>query len=312
MTNDITLAQTLDGATLDSFLLYLEDMPNTAKTYKSCIKRFKLWLKDQPDAQQPTTNTIRRYKEDLTKRGYKPNTVHLYMVAIKQWFKWLESIGKYPNIAQYVKSGKVNRKSPKSYFEAAQVKEILDQIDQTTQAGKRDYALLVLLFTCGLLTIEASRAKVKDITILGASRVLLVQGKGKVDASDYVPLPDHVYTVLTDYLTTRGIDAKDIPACTEPLFTSTSNRSKGQTLSTRSISKICKTRFIKAGFNDPKWTAHSTRHTAGILSLELGHSQRDTQLMLRHASGDTTNIYLHQIGKLGNSATADISKAIFD
>lgn len=48
MTNDITLAQTLDGATLDSFLLYLEDMPNTAKTYKSCIKRFKLWLKDQP------------------------------------------------------------------------------------------------------------------------------------------------------------------------------------------------------------------------------------------------------------------------
>lgn len=94
MTNDITLAQTLDGATLDSFLLYLEDMPNTAKTYKSCIKRFKLWLKDQPDAQRPTTNTIRRYKEDLTKRGYKPNTVHLYMVAIKQWFKWLESIGK--------------------------------------------------------------------------------------------------------------------------------------------------------------------------------------------------------------------------
>lgn len=100
MTNDITLAQTLDGATLDSFLLYLEDMPNTAKTYKSCIKRFKLWLKDQPDAQQPTTNTVRRYKEDLTNQGYKPNTVHLYMVAIKQWFKWLESIGKYPNIAQ--------------------------------------------------------------------------------------------------------------------------------------------------------------------------------------------------------------------
>ncbi|MFS8962274.1 phage integrase N-terminal SAM-like domain-containing protein [Lactobacillus delbrueckii] len=183
MTNDITLAQTLDGATLDSFLLYLEDMPNTAKTYKSCINRFKLWLKDQPDAQQPTTNTVRRYKEDLIKRGYKPNTVHLYMVAIKQWFKWLESIGKYPNIAQYVKSGKVNRKSPKSYFEAAQVKEILDQIDQTTQAGKRDYALLVLLFTCGLRKIEASRAKVKDITILGASRVLLVQGKGKADAS---------------------------------------------------------------------------------------------------------------------------------
>lgn len=310
MTNDITLAQTLDGASLDNFLLYLEDMPNTAKTYKSCIKRFMLWLKDQPDAQHPTTDTIRRYKEDLTKQGYKPNSVHLYMVAIKQFFKWLESIGKYPNVAQYVKSGKVNRKSPKSYFEAAQVKEILDQIDRHSETGKRDYALLVLLFTCGLRTIEASRARVKDITILGAQRVLLVQGKGKADASDYVPLPDKTYAVLCEYLSTRGIEPKDIETCTEPLFTSTSNRSKGKTLSTRSISKICKTSFIRAGFDNPKWTAHSTRHTAGILSLELGHSQRDTQLMLRHASGDTTSIYLHQIGKLGNSATSDISKAI--
>lgn len=312
MNGALTLAQSLDGATLESFLLYLEDMPNTAKTYKSCLKRFMLWLKDQPDAQHPTPNTIRRYKEDLTNQGYKPNTIHLYMVAIKQWFKWLESIQKYPNIAQYVKAGKVNRQSPKSYFEAPQVKEILDQIDQHSETGKRDYALLVLLFTCGLRTIEASRAKVKDLTILGAQRVLLVQGKGHKTDDDYVPLPDHVYAVLCAYLSTRGIKPQDIPACTEPLFTSTSNRSKGQALSTRSISKICKSSFIAAGYDDPKWTAHSTRHTAGILSLELGHSQRDTQLMLRHASGDTTSIYLHQIGKLGNSATSDISKAIFD
>lgn len=306
MTSDIITAQALDGATLDSFMLYLEDMQATQRTYKACIKHFYLWLNQQPDSAQPTPDTIRRYKADLQAQGYKPNTVHLYMVAVKQFFKWLASIGKYPDVAQYVKAGKVNRKSPKSYFEASQVKDILGQVD-----SKRDYAMLTLLFTCGLRTIEVSRAHVKDITIIGAQRVLLVQSKGKQDASDYVPLPDHTYKVLVDYLATRGITPDSIPTCGLPLFVSTSNRSKGKTLSTRSISKICKQAFIKAGYNSPKWTAHSTRHTAGILSLELGHSQRDVQMMLRHASGDTTSIYLHQLGKLDNTASSDVSDAIF-
>lgn len=308
---EVAIAGRLDHASFERFMRYQGGMTNTASTYKSCLKQFGKWLVNQPDSLQPTLETIERYRDDLEARGLKQNTVHLYIIAVKQFFSWLEVTRQYPDIAKGVKLKHIDKRSPKSYFDIDQIKKILDGIDTSNEAGKRDYSMLAVMFTCGLRTVEISRARVKDVALLGSKRVLYVQGKGHKEFDSYVPLPDYVNKLLVDYLKLRGIKPADMEKSEAPLFASTNNRNKGQALSTRSIRRICKTAFIEAGFDSPKWTAHSTRHSTAINALKDGHSARDVQMLLRHRSGDTTAIYLHQIGQLENESSNDLASEIF-
>lgn len=314
MNNDITLASTFNKGFFESFFLYLEDMPNTVVTYKNALKQFMQWLLSQDDAMHPTSDTIRRYKQSLVDEEYKPNTIHLYITVVKRFFSFTEDRHLYPDIAKNIKAGKINNESPKKWFEADQVKDILSNIDRSTPQGRRNYVMLSLMFTCGLRTIEVSRARVMDIGVIGNRFVLMVQGKGQQTVEDFVPLPKQMHQMLVKYLKEeRKLKAKDFSKCKEPLFISLSNRSKGHAISTRMIRKICKDSFIEAGYDDPGWTAHSTRHSTAVISLQNnGSDVRSTQMLLRHASPTTTEIYLHQMGKLDNESPDDVADAIFN
>lgn len=301
----------LNEQVMSAFIVDLNKSQSTIKTYTRCLKSFAQWLA-MNGIQQTSESTVKLYMQWLENQGRQPSTIHLYIVVVKRWFKWLEAKRIYPDVAKNVENVRVRKDSPKSFFQAHQVKKILDTVDQTSEKGKRNYALLVLLFTCGLRTIEASRARVCNIRLNGSQLVLYIHGKGHKTDDDYVPLPDKTYAVLCEYLSTRGIKPKDFETCKEPLFTSTSNRSKDQSISTNAISKICKSCFRKAGYDQHDWTAHSTRHTAATLALTNGADLRETQMLLRHSSPTTTEIYIHQLGKLENQAGQDVANAIFD
>lgn len=83
-------------------------------------------------------------------------------------------------------------------------------------------------------------------------------------------------------------------------------------MTTRSISGIVKGCFQAAGYDSPRLTAHSTRHTAATLSLLHGASLRQTQELLRHRNMQTTEIYAHDLDVTKNPASSDVDKAIFD
>ena len=112
---------------------------------------------------------------------------------------------------------------------------------------------------------------------------------------------------MREYLNERK--ATDL---SEPLFTSTSNNNAGKRLTTRSISGIVKHSFIQAGFNSPKLTAHSTRHTTATLSLMNGATLQQTQQLLRHANMQTTEIYAHNLDASKNPAAVEVENAIFN
>ncbi|MCV3755526.1 hypothetical protein OF390_05985 [Limosilactobacillus fermentum] len=80
---------------------------------------------------------------------------------------------------------------------------MLETIPQDTLKGKRDYAMLALMLTMGLRTIEVSRANVGDIRTQGDAVVLYVQGKGHVDKDALVRMPNHVETAVRTYLKAR-------------------------------------------------------------------------------------------------------------
>ena len=287
------------------FIIFIDATPNTVRTYRGSLKQWFLYLR-QNQIGHPDSETVRQYRQELQNSGKKPTTVKNYIIAVKRFFEWTEEAGFYPNIAKYIKSGHLSKNFKKDYLTSSQAKKILDEIDRSTLKGKRDYAMLVTMLTMGLRTIEITRANIEDIRTKGDATVLYVQGKGHEEKDDLIRMPYHVETAIRDYLSVRH--ANDL---SEPLFTSTSNHNADGRMTTRSIRRIVKTAFISAGFNSPRLTAHSTRHTAATLSLLNGATLQQTQELLRHKNIGTTEIYAHNIDATTNPAATDVEKAIF-
>ena len=189
---------------------------------------------------------------------------------------------------------------PVSYIET--VNELGALLSYYQDKALRDYAIITLLLRTGLRTIEVIRANVEDITFKGSQRVLLIQGKGRDEKDNFVLLTDKTYQPIAQYLATRGnINGS------EPLFTSTSNNSKGERLTTRSISYIAKEGLKAIGLDERAFTAHSLRHTTAVNILRAGGSLETAQFTLRHSNPATTQIYtatLNEERRLQNSGEA--------
>lgn len=287
------------------FIIFIDATPNTVRTYRGSLKQWFLYLREK-QIMQPTAETVRQYRDYLQENGKKPTTVKNYIIAVKRFFSWTEEAGLYPNVAKHIKSGRLSKNFKRDYLTGSQARQILNHIDRSTIKGKRDYAMLVTMLTMGLRTIEVTRANIEDIRTKGNTTVLYVQGKGHEDKDDLIRMPQHVESAIRDYLSVRK--ANDL---SEPLFVSTSNHNSNGRMTTRSIRRIAKTTFIAAGFDSPRLTAHSTRHTAATLSLLNGASLQQTQELLRHRNIGTTEIYAHNIDATTNPAATDVEEAIF-
>ena len=137
-----------------------------------------------------------------------------------------------------------------------------------TEAGMRDFALLNLMLRTGLRDIEVVRADCGDIQTVSGVDVLYIQGKGRPGKDNYVVLTESALAPIRDYLGMR-----DDSRGSSPLFTSVARRNSGERLTTRSVSRIVKEAMRKIGIDDPRYTAHSLRHTAITFSL-LGGASR--------------------------------------
>lgn len=288
----------------DSFVNYLDASPKTVDTYKKAVRQFFYYVAEN-NVSQPTRDTVIAFREHL-KQGHKPTTVQNYIVAVRLFFQWAGQQGLYPNVAEHIKGAKLDKNHKKDYLTSRQVKRVLANAKNNSIQGLRDYAILALMFTGGLRTIEVSRANVEDLRTAGDNEALFLQGKGHEEKTEYIKLIPEVEDAIRAYLSTRGaVDPK------EPLFASTSNNSKGGRLSTRTISGIVKQALINAGYNSDKLTAHSTRHTAVTLALLGGQKLEEVQQFARHKNLATTLIYAHSIERAKNNCEATIAKAIF-
>ncbi len=287
------------------FIAYVDASPKTIDTYKKALKRFFRWL-DEQFIKLPLREDIIKYR-DMLKSLYKPTTVQTYIVAVRRFFQWTELEGLYKDIAKNIKGAKLGRDHKKDALTTSQMKDILNTVKKNnTLQSLRDYAIIATAVTGGLRTIELQRANIEDIRTLGDNTVLYIQGKGRDEKSEYIKLTPIVEKAIREYLNARGVKSVQ-----EPLFASVSNRNNGGRVTTRSISRLIKNAFIKAGYSSDRLTAHSLRHTAGTLNLINGGSLEETQQLLRHSNINTTMIYLHHLERANNKSEERIASAIF-
>lgn len=265
--------------------LQAQDVKQSSKgLYKRTLKQYLNWIASKGYSLQEITRAhLLEYKEELLSTKKSSLTVGSYITSVRRFYEWAEANKYYPNVAKGIKSPKRKQQFKKQPLLPEQATALL-----SFYQGKalRDYAIVNLLLRTGLRTIEAIRANVEDIVFKGGQRVLLIQGKGRDEKDNFVILTDKAYLPLAQYLATRS-DATG----QEPLFTSHSNNSKGDRLTTRTISQIAKEGLKAIGLNERSFTAHSLRHTTAVNILRAGGTIETAQHTLRHSNPATTQIY---------------------
>ena len=288
---------------ITDYATFIDASQATVNTYTNAVKQFYKYLQAE-GIEKPTREDVIKYREKL-KTYCKNTTVQNYIEALKIFFRWTAQRGLYPDIADHIKGAKVSNEFKKDYLTAKQLKKVLAGVDQNSTQGLRDYALLLTMLTGSLRDVELHRANIEDISTAAGYTVLYLEGKGREDRAEYVKLPEETEAALRTYLKSREASAP-----TEPLFISVSNNSKGQRLSTRSISGIVKGYLIKAGFNSARYTAHSFRHSGITLSLQGGNTLQEAQLYARHKSINTTLKYAHNLERAESKCADTIAAAV--
>lgn len=289
---------------LNRFIQFVDVSKASVTAYISGVRAFMRYLHDN-GITNPTRDNVLTFKKALTETK-SASTVALYLSSLRRFFAWCQSEGLYEDISSGVKSPHVDSEHKKDCFTAHQLKAIIGGIERDNVKGKRNYALFALIAATGLRCVEVMRADISDIRNIGGENVLYVQGKGKTSKADFVKLSAPVMNAIRDYLSTRGNVSDD-----SPLFASVSNRNNGGRMSTRSISRICKSAMKTAGFNSRRLTTHSLRHSAITIALLAGMSIQEVSQFARHSNISITMIYSHDIERLKSQCENTISNAIF-
>lgn len=281
---------------------------STKRAYQTDIKKFldhniltmdELLKMDSGQIYKAVIN----YRDSISKindgTGYIINasTVARKMTALKVYFEFLVKLKYYEsNPIQDVRSPSIPTESTSEGLTVGELKSIFSYIDSNIIIGKRDKAILSLLFHLALRRSEVARLKVSDIKTNGEFTV--VQFIGKRNKRREIPLKPEVVQVIREYLTATGREFKSDGY----LFLSHSNRNNNSGgISPESIFYLVK-RYISKANIDKRISPHSFRHSAVTIALDSGSSYRevmnltghsDTRLVMRYDRGD----------KLKNNAT---------
>ena len=163
-----------------------------------------------------------------------------------------------------------------------EVESILDAVDVSTWMGKRDKAMLEILYGCGLRISEAMGLRISCLFLdEGFVRII-----GKGNKERLVPIGEMAADAVRAYLEVRIVP--DDASCSDYLFL---NR-YGRPLSRVSAFNTVKRLALLAGVSKVI-SPHTFRHSFATHLIENGADLRVVQEMLGHESIATTEIYTH-------------------
>ena len=270
-------------AAVGSFLEYLGvergASPHTLRSYAADLTEFTRFLADEkigglPDAD---TRAVRAYVARLHQRRLSKATIARKLAAVRSCFRFLARRGALPaNPARQVRSPRLGRRLP-SFLPVDEATLLLNAPPEPSAAGKRDRALLELLYASGLRVAEGCGLDLDDLD--EARRTVRVVGKG--DKERVVPVGETALEALAAYLAMRGRQRG-------PLFLN----ARGGRLTPRSAHRIVRARARQVGI-DQRVTPHTLRHSFATHMLGAGADLRLIQELLGHSRLSTTQRYTH-------------------
>ena len=167
---------------IDMFARSQDVAPSSRDLYARTVAGFFAWVQDTGrNVPALTVADVIAYKEHLLNVGKSSLTVASYINSIRRFYEWAEANKYYPNIAKGVHAPKRKQEFKKKPLTVGKVGELLRH---EQEQSPRDYAIVNLCVRTGLRCIEVVRANISDITYIGEQRVLMVQGKGRVEKGE--------------------------------------------------------------------------------------------------------------------------------
>lgn len=254
--------------------------PNTVTSYCHDIREFLSLTGKNPS--EICSDDISAYLGKATAAGLSKRSSARLLSSLRSFFSWCVEEGQVKeNPCDRVESPKLGKYLPE-VLTVDEVSAIIESVDLSAQYGRRDRAILEVLYGCGLRVSEAASLRLSHIHLEEG----FVDVIGKGDKQRLVPLGEMAADAILAYLPTRPEPAS--MAFDDYLFL---NRF-GKPLSRVSIFNLVKNQAMAAGINK-EISPHTFRHSFATHLIENGADLRIVQEMLGHESILTTEIYTH-------------------
>lgn len=254
---------------------------NTLESYARDLNDLASRLGDGARAEDVSEGDLAALLAANARRGFGARSSARQLSAIRGFFRFLvrERILERDPTA-LLERPRVGRRLPRA-LSHDDVRAILDKPNPSTARGRRDAAMLHLLYACGVRVSELCGLKIADLD--RERGVISVRGKG--DKRRLVPVGEVALDLVDAYLDdARPKHARS--ASQTALFLSPS----GRRLTRQGVWKIIKRYARAAGVAAPV-SPHKMRHSFATHLLQGGADLRAVQAMLGHADLGTTEIY---------------------
>jgi integrase/recombinase XerD len=257
----------------------------TIESYSSDLSRYLDFLKQKKvtNIADAETSLILKHLIALRKSGLGSRSCARHLITLRGFHRFLaqEKIIEF-DPAKLIDLPKSGLKLP-DVLSVSEVELLLNIPDTNQPMGKRNAAMLELLYAAGLRVSELVNLKFLDVNL----EACFVRVLGKGSKERIVPFGLFAKKKMDDYINNaRPLLLKD--GISQFLFVAR----KGHPMTRQGFWKLLKQYAMQAGIKK-KITPHSFRHSFASHLLEGGADLRTVQVMLGHVDISSTQIYTH-------------------
>lgn len=281
---------------IKQFLQHLQYERNmsthTLRNYSSDLEQFLVFVRERSRSVEPIVTdidhlTIREWLAELHGANRKKTSIARKLASLRTFFQFLVREGVIErNFAKLVSTPKIEKKLP-NHLSMEDVVRFIETPDIETDLGRRDRAILELLYATGIRVGELVSIDINDVDF----RERLVRVTGKRRKQRIVPFTDTALQTLLLYLE----EARPRLSMNSPI----SKRDdvalflnyQGTRMTTRSVGRLVEKYIRLCADINKHISPHSLRHTFATHLLDAGADLRDIQELLGHARLSTTQIY---------------------
>ncbi len=283
---------------------------HTRRAYRNDVSGFMalFGMKDATQFREVTRSHLLAWRKHLESGGSGPATIRRKLSALASLFDHLCEVNAVThNPVRGVKRPRAETGEGKTPAIAdGQARKLLDAPPEGTLKGKRDRAILAVLFFHGLRREELCKLRVKDVEQRQGVAHLRVHGKG--GKIRFVPAHPAALARISDYLDCCGHREDAAGALFRPVK---NPRGKGKLTGALTPGKVdeCVVRYYsrRMGINAAGFGPHVARATAATHALNQGADIAKVQEWLGHASIATTRIYDRRRSRPEDSPTFRMS-----
>lgn len=275
---------------LKIFIEYLQIEKNysqyTIEHYQHDIREFFLFMSEQGIERLDNVeySDTRIYLTKLFNQQLSRKSVARKISCMRSFYKFLLREKQVEdNPFSLVSIPKLEKRLPDFFYEE-ELSELFKACETETVLGKRNKALLELLYATGIRVGECSKIQLKDLDL--SLSTVLVHGKRRKER--YVPFGSFAHDALEDYILNGRKDLLKEKEDHGYLFLNF----RGGPLTDRGIREILN-KLIEQSALTGKIHPHKLRHSFATHMMSNGADMRTVQELLGHAFLSSTQVYTH-------------------